>query len=177
MESIEVLNERLINVYGRYLDERPLFRLIYSENVTEIRDITHTKEGLPYLHPEPGEVKKYSWLNNKYILEGLRETGVLRNGKVEGIIDYEPMWVFEDKDGNPLPPDWLVIQALMESARCAQEGRSPNFKNIEDENDPEVMAKRLEKIQEQLFPNETEIGDALAYKEAIVVPRNYTKEN
>jgi hypothetical protein len=30
---------------------------------------------------------------------------------------------------------------------------------------------------EELFGDETETGDALAYGEAIVVPRNYEKEN
>lgn len=168
MESIEVLNERLINVYGRYLDYQPLFRLVYSEDIKTIRDNAHGW---------PEELPKYPWLTNKYILEGLKETGSLINGKIEQVIDYEPMWVFEDRHGNALPLDWEMIEAIMESARCAQEGRSPNFKNIEDENDPEVKMKRLNEIQNKLFPNETEIGDALAYKEAIVVPRNYTKEN
>jgi hypothetical protein len=39
------------------------------------------------------------------------------------------------------------------------------------------MDRRITKLVEELFGNETETGDAMAYGEAIVVPNSYKKEN
>jgi hypothetical protein len=182
MESIQILNQRLIDKYGKYLDERAMFRLVYSEDTFEKRDVTHTRDGFQLLNPSVEEVKKYFWINNKYILEGLKETGILRGGKIEQIIDYEPLWVFEDGNGRPVPPVWPGIEHILESARCAQEGNNGREVDPDDAlKDPKTMheakEQRLKEIQAALWPNETMVGDALAYKEAIVVPRNYTKEN
>ncbi len=171
MESIETLNKRLIDKYGRYLDYQAMFRLVYSETILEKQP------------PDFIEIKKYIWLNNKYILEGLKEVPEFQQGEFVNKLSYEPIWVFEDRKGTPVPPVWLAIETILESMRCAMEGN--NGAKYEDpiiaENDPkigkEVKEKRMQELQEALFPNESEVGDALAYREAIVVPRNYTKEN
>lgn len=183
MELIETLNNRLIERYGKYLDNSPLFRIIYSEDVMEKRLVTHTKDGFQLLSPEYLEVPKYrQYVHNKYILEGLKELPEFEESGLTTKLSYEPIWVFEDGKGNSVPPVWLAIEIILESLRCAIEGKGEKYVDpLIAENDPkigpEVKEKRLKEIQDALFPNETDIGDALAYHEGIVVPRNYTKES
>jgi len=40
----------------------------------------------------------------------------------------------------------------------------------------ETKDDRVSKLQNELFGNETAVGDALAYKEGVSVPSNYKKE-
>jgi hypothetical protein len=40
---------------------------------------------------------------------------------------------------------------------------------------PEGRDQRISEMQMELFGDETEVGDALRYKEGIVVPSNYNK--
>lgn len=183
MESIETLNKRLIEKYGKYLDNQPMFRVVFSEELFEKRLSNHSKEGFELLQPRITEVRKYGYIQNKYVLEGLKEIPEIYQGEIGSKLSYEPMWVFEDGNGNPVPPIWLAIEIVLESVRCSVEGNN-GTKYVDpmiEENDPkigaEVKAARLKEIQDSLFPNETDTGDALAYKEAIVVPRNYTKDN
>jgi hypothetical protein len=183
MENIETLNQRLIDHYGKYLDGRPMFRIMFSEDVMEKRLVTHTKDGFQLLTTQIAEVPKYrQYIHGKYILEGLKESQRLEKDGIVNEIAYECMWVFEDGNGNAVPPIWIGIEHILESVRCAMEGKSPKWVDPKEaENDPktayEAREKKLKDIQDALFPNETDVGDALAYKEAIVVPRNYTKEN
>lgn len=184
MESIETLNKRLVDRYGKYLDDRPMFRIIFSEDITEKRLVTHTKDGFQLLNPEMAEVPKYrQYIHGKHILEGLRLTQeLLPNNTISEKIDYECVWVFEDGNDRPVYPVWLGIELILESVRCAQEGNNTKYEDpLIAENDPkighEVKEARLKAIQDALFPNDNDITDALAYKEAIVVPRNYTKES
>jgi hypothetical protein len=50
-------------------------------------------------------------------------------------------------------------------------------KYIDDEQNttPEGREQRITKLHEELFGNETEVGDALRYKEGVTVPPNYDK--
>ena len=49
------------------------------------------------------------------------------------------------------------------------------YVDSEENTTPEGRDCRITKLQEELFGNETETGDALRYKEGIVVPTNYER--
>jgi hypothetical protein len=180
MESVKILNERLSRDYGYFDGTMPQWRIVWSEDQLEKRRITHTKEGFELLNVLVQEVPKYrQWIHNKYILERALPIPALVETDLVNKFSYEPVWTFEDKDGEPLPPRWDVITIVIESIyRAAAASIGAKYKNPdEDEKDPDVAIeakkKRLDLLQEELFGNETETGDALAHKQGIIVPTSY----
>jgi hypothetical protein len=51
------------------------------------------------------------------------------------------------------------------------------YTDTEENTTPEGRDQRISKLQMELFGDETETGDALRYKEGIVVPSTYEKVN
>lgn len=172
-ESVEVLNQRLVDYFG-YFEGQPSWRVVFSDDQLEKRRGTyrdHTKEGL-FLREvtEIREVPKYrQWIQHKWILERLTAVPEMCQDELLTRLSYEPIWVFEDKKGNPLDPIWMAIEYLV-TRILGKQGRRPF---IPEENAEE----RISKLEEYLFGNETDVGDALAHKEGIVVPENKNDAN
>lgn len=164
MESIETLNERLLNLHGKFADTTlPLWRVSYSDEQFEKRLVN----GLML------EVKKYPWIKFRYILERAMPIAPTDSFDLGGIkFSFEPVWVFEDRYGNPLPPLWAAIEAILDSvARASARAVGARYKNPEDGNDPlEIKLERVKKMEKALFGNESEVCDALAHKQAVTVP-------
>jgi hypothetical protein len=176
MESIEVLNNRLKDYFGiDTASDNPIFRIVWSDDQLENRLVDHLDSGIMLLFPEVREVKKYSYLPHVYILERLvivpeeqqKELGVKQS--------YEPIWSYMDDQRNALPPLWNATKFIIDSLYAAL-GKQSMAKYVE-KTDPEEAERRVKAIQEELFGNETEVSDALRYKEGIVVPGNYQKDN
>jgi hypothetical protein len=68
---------------------------------------------------------------------------------------------------------WPVTQFAIDTLYAAL-GKTNLEKYVEP---TETRDERIQKIQEELFGNETDVSDALTYKEGIVVPSNYNKES
>jgi len=174
MESIGALNKRLIDYYGLFEGGEPNFRLTWSDSETEKRLGTFndfTSEGI-FLRTvtEVREVPKYrQWIHHKWILERLTVVPELQRRELaDAKVSYEPLWVFEDKNGKPLPPKWEAIQAIINFSQ-------PHESSIPYQEELGSDEERIIKLQAELFGNESEVADALAYKEAITVPTNYEK--
>ena len=173
-EPIEKINYQLEREFGKAFNNQPNFRVVWSEDQYEKRKTDRTDEGFQLLVSEVRLLPKYrQYIHEKYILERLipivGETDLVVN------VNYEPCWVFQDSQGNYLPLRFdackIVVQTLY-----SQMGKKDTFKKYKDpEADPGFRLQQLEDIEEELFGNETEVGDSMAYKEAIVVPRNYEK--
>ena len=56
--------------------------------------------------------------------------------------------------------------------------RKVSRKYVDDEKNTskEGREQKINELQGELFGNETDTGDALAYREGIVVPNNYKKD-
>ncbi len=176
MESVEILNERLLKNYGK-VEHLVQWRIVYSEDQFEKRFTDYTNEGFQLLFPVVREMPKYrQWITNKYILERVMPVSDIDAQQLLGKYSYEPVWVFEDAKGNALPPKWEAITLVISSVYQAS-ARAVGRRYIDpDENSEEALELkrlRIARIQEELFGNETEVGDALAHKQAIVVPRSY----
>ena len=65
MHEIFTINKRLREVYGLTIDGNSRFRVVWSENSYEKRLVPVVSEA----GFEVQEVKKYSYLENRYILE------------------------------------------------------------------------------------------------------------
>lgn len=179
LERIETLNQRLIDRYGRFLDtNHPLYRIVWSEDQLEKRKITHTKDGFQLLTPEIQEVPKYrQWVHNKFILENLHVVPEFSNTDLVEKLSYEPLWVFETEKGEAIAPIWPAVEVIIETQRGNMEGLTKKYADPRDDNAREWHRQEIDKLAAELFGNETDTGDALKYKEGVVVPRNYEKRD
>lgn len=170
-KDIEIMNMWLERDYGYFEATYPLFRIVWSEDQIEKRFVNHTDEGLELAKPVVRERKKYSqWIHNKYILERLIPVPPIAD--LVGKTSYEPVWVFENKDGHPLPPNYDVCKIVIASIHAAT-AKAVGAKYLDPRTRPDFKAEdaiRLQKLQEELFGNETPVTDALAHGTGVVVP-------
>jgi len=161
-------NRRLKDNYGIWENGLPNYRLVWSEDQYEKRigefDIV-TESGI-FLRKEVGvkEVPKYRYFREKWVLEKIFPI----NGP--GLTEkwsYEPVYAFVQF------PSWKAIQFLIHTIIANMSG-NPNYPKYHEPNlSPEEERYRIEEIAKELFSNETSTGDALAHKQAIIVPRSY----
>lgn len=170
VEPLERINETLLREYGKWTDERPRFRVTWSENQRECRKMTHTDEGLLLLHPEVREVRKYSHIKDRYVLEQLSVVPDVNDNDLVTALSYEPLWTFEDRHGNYLPPRFdackLIITALYHNLE------NSHFKKYDEGDVEENRRKELEDTEKYLFGDDTAISDALGTRQGVIVPEN-----
>ena len=178
LESVEAINKWLRDEYGIELtSDRPIYRVVWSNDQTEKRLMYYTDSGIALLTPEVREVPKYQWAKDRYILERLSYVDTEVAGEMTiNKISYEPIWSFVDNKLNALPPRRDVCKIIIDTLHAAIYGDHSLAKYKDKGEDLEETKERIAKIQDELFGNETDTGDALAHGEAIVVPRNFESE-
>jgi hypothetical protein len=173
-ETIENINKKLKEEFGYELDGRPRFRVVFSDDQFEKRWIQFTDEGFPLLEPEVRELPKYrQFIQQKYILERLvpvvGETDLIEK------MSYEPCWVFQTKNQEYLPPFYdgclLVIRSMYDAM-----GKAGTFTKYKDKNvSKEEQLAHIERVEKELFGNETEMADNLHIGAGITVPEMPSK--
>lgn len=167
-EPIETLNTRLLEHFGRFENNDPNFRIVWSDDQTEKQLCETTKDGFFLLSPEIREVKKYSWIHHKYILERVVPVPEFQIPILGKKVSYEPIWVFEDPEGNPLPPHWdaiwILVTTLLDRATYKM---APEKIPDGEGNTLEEIEERAKKLEELIYGNETSVGDALATGSAV----------
>jgi hypothetical protein len=173
IETLPAMNKRLIDDFGLFEDGRPNFRIVWSEDQIEKRKVWQTDEGFHLLSPQVKEVKKYPYLPNTYLLERL--FGVDENNFSDLVTktSYECIWAFRTDLGEPVQPVYkfvkLLVETLLENEKRARDTNEPPkyvMPELEKQT-PEAIEQRIKIIQEQLYGNETEVGDALHLDEAV----------
>ena len=159
-ESIESINEQLLNEYGTEFGDSPRFRVVFSEDQFEKRWTEFTDEGFQLLHPEVRLLPKYKQhIREKFILERL--VPIVGETDLTTKVSYEPAWVFQDKNGNYLPPFFEGCKHVIESMFAAI-GRAGTFTKYKDKNvSPEERLAAIKKVEDELFGNETNMTDDL----------------
>ena len=175
MESIETLNARLMEYFGiDTASSQPIFRIVWSEDQFENRLTDTLDSGIQLLFPVIRLCRKYNYIKDLYILERLVVVPEEQVKELAGLkVSYEPLFAYRREDGTPLSPTWEATKFVVDTVLAAT-GKKSLRKYVEDTS-PEALDARITKIQQELFGNETDTGDALAYKEGITVPTNYTK--
>lgn len=177
METVETINQRLIEYFGLdTLSGLPIWRIVFSEDQFEKRLGTYddySSSGI-YIRTvrEVREVPKYrQWIHEKHVLERLVIVPEINQADLpESKISYEPIWVFEDKAGKPLPPKWEAAKFVIDAVYAAQGKRSlAKYADTEQDNE-EIRNQRINELQSELFGNESRVTDALAHGYGIVVP-------
>lgn len=186
MEPLETINNRLKDQYGRFDTTRPNWRIVWSTDQMEMRFgeyNRYSKSGL-FLGTYTGSllVPKYSYAKDRWILERLIPVTALHDiAELAGnIASYEPVWVFETATGEPLPYRWdaikIIIESVHDAARLIRGGRKDKNPMDDPKISREVQEMKIRALEESLFGNESEIADALAYREGIIVPSSYRKD-
>jgi len=182
-ETVSSINNQLIDLFGiDTLTGAPIWRVAWSEDQLEKRYGTYddyTSSGI-YLRTvtEVREVPKYrQWIKEKYVVERLTLIpDVSKEDLPTEKLSYEPMYVFEDVRGRYLPPKLEAAKFVIDSIYAAM-GKSSLAKYKDPDNCTEAEMEntrdRIAQLQEELFGDETTIGDALAHKEGIIVPHTY----
>lgn len=168
-EPIERINYQLEKEFGKSFDNRPNYRVIWSEDQYEKRWVAHTQEGWELLTPRVEERPKYKqYIQEKWILEVL--IPVIGQTELTENVSYEPLWPFMDHDGNYLPPRYDVCKIVIDQ-RHERMGRPSPIRKWNDPNStPEGRQAALAKVEQELFGDETPVGDALYHDYGIVVP-------
>jgi hypothetical protein len=173
---IKFLNRKLKDEYGT-TEDFANYRVVWSDDQFEKRKTGFTSEGLQLLTPVVRELPKYrQWVKDKYILERLTVVPELIETDLVEKLSYEPVWVFEDTMGNALRPVWGAIKFILDAVTQNTE-HSGYTKYAEKPESIEEKHERIKELQLELFGNETDLGDALAHREGIVVPNGYSSIN
>lgn len=188
-QSIETINNQLIDFYGiDTITGQSMWRVVWSNDQFEHRRGVYddfTDSGI-YLRTveEVRYVPKYKqWIKDKYVLERLVVIPEANIAELPAAkISYEPMYTFETESGKYLPPRIDACQFVINTVLAAQgKGSLAKYKDplsgVTKEEMLAIKNQEIDTLQEELFGNETDIGDALAHHEGVSVPHNYKKEN
>lgn len=174
-EPIEVLNERLVEYFGKDTNtNRPIWRIVWSDDQLEKQLLNYTPEGLELIHPQWYEVPRYKMIgvHSRYVLERYVIVPERHAHEMTVKLSYEPMWVFEDKNGFPLPPKWEACKHIIDTVYLAigKEVKA-KYRDPDSGKSPKELigeeAERIKAIETDLFGNETPTGDALAHNEGV----------
>lgn len=174
-ESLEIINGRLADYYGSD-GKLANWRVSWSPDQFEMRHGTYedrTPEGL-FIRKvtEVRKVPKYrQYIESKWILEALLPVPSINMLELpETKLTYECIYAFPYSDGKPLFPVWPALRLIVDSVReKAGVNIGARYKDPMSDKKvaPEVKEARLKELEETLYGNETDIGDALAYKQGV----------
>lgn len=176
-EPIESINKQLVDLFG--IDTatgQPIFRVVWSEDQFEKRMVDTTDTGIQLLHPVLKLVPKYSqWIDNRFVLERLVLVPEQNIQELAGVkLSYEPLWVFRGKFDEYVPPTVWACKFVIDTLYAAL-GKTSMAKYVDEEAEhpEEVREKRIGKLQEELFGDESSLIGRTITGEAIVVPQSY----
>jgi hypothetical protein len=148
MTDVEIINAWLQGQY-QTLENRPVYRLVWSEDIFENRlgtFRTFTPSGL-FLRETTGvrKVRKYNYIHHRWIFEMFAPGNITRNPETPDASsgDYVPVYVFESGTGIYLPPTRKVVEFLI----SCLEGR---VKRDELPSDEYLEDKELQAVEESL---------------------------
>lgn len=174
------INKKLLRLHGRDVTHNlPKFRVVRSETQIEKRHGNYNVfYGDIFIRNETGtrETIKYHYLKPCWILEKLCVINTIKDYLViKQAYTYEPLHTFLDKDDNPLPLVWRVVEFVIGNYLKAE--RRVQRTELDDLADEAKKQKKEEdRVKEILFGNDTNVSSALEYKEGIVVPSTFKSE-
>ncbi len=162
-----LINRYLKDNYGSTGDEAN-FRLVWSDDQFEKRLVDYVA-GIHLTVPEVREVRKYNYIQQKYVLEKL--TVIHQSTELLTQLSYEPIWTFETNNHEYIMPNYgackFVVDSLLEAMRINKYYTRYKEPNSTSEEFKEAERARLDALKEELFGNESDITDALSVGEGV----------
>jgi len=141
--TVDEINIKLKQNYGTSpLKDEAIFRIVWSTRQIEYRKGIH---GDFDIVETVKQVQKYNYVLDRFILEKLVYIGQQRELVNVSGFSYEPVYVFQDKHGNPLPVEWWAVEYAVKSL-LGQLGSAPRRNEYMDHQAQEdrVKAEELE---------------------------------
>lgn len=175
-QEIQDINEKLKRHFGVDTESgNPIWRVSWSSDQYEKRLTEYTKDGFLLLQPEVRELPKYNYCKNRWILENYVFIPDLTVDIEKAYAfdmrakSYENMYTFEDgRTGDAIRPVFEACKFIIDLL-AAQKGKTSLRKYIDTSENPEEKEKRINKLQEELFGEESSLlgrtitGEAVAY--------------
>ncbi len=184
LEKVEDINRQLLDSFGiDTISGQAMWRVVWSDDQFEKRLTEYSDSGVKLLYPEVRELPKYrQWIPSKFVLERLvlvpdASMPELPTSK----LSYEPIYIFENANGYPLPPRFDACQFAIQCVYSAQgKGYVEVYKDpeaglntkqlLEQKND------RLNELENSLFGDESGLkGKTHLTKEAVVIDSTKSK--
>lgn len=180
-EPIDDINKQLVDLFG--IDTStgdPIYRIVWSETQFEKRLMNMTDMGVLLARPEVRLVPKYrQWIQNKYVLERLVVVPEQNIEELAGLkLSYEPLWVFQNSEGEALPPTLWAAKFCVDTVHAVL-GKKSLARYIDEEakNPVESKEKRIAQLTEELFGDESFLIGRTVTGEAVAMPPNYERES
>lgn len=175
MENLETVNKRLLDNYGKGLQDLPRYRIVWAASEKETRTgrfVKHTEAGI-YLGEAvlTTEVEKYPQWEGYWILEYIQPNH--SNPELKAAYSYEPIWIFKDGYDNPLPFDWEITEKIIYFHIHGMAKPAPTQReldNAEEEKLEKEKAATLDYLQhDEPFPNK------MYDSKVVTVPSKYER--
>lgn len=172
-KELELINRRLAEWYGQ-TEDKPHFRLVWADNLTERRLVDRSPEGLAYASPRVEVVKKYNYIHLRYVLEKLTVVPDFQIELTEKL-SYEPVWTWEKTDEHKeriyvrpnLDACRFVIETVLEQMRLGDRYIKYKDPYSDSEEAQQLRLKELDDLKDELFGDESPITDALSVRQGI----------
>lgn len=171
LPEINRINAQLEDYFGRE-DNKPRWRVVWSGDQLETRwgDFEDRKSNGELIRAvsEWRQIPKYNQYINPpvWILERLLEMPSFEI-KFASKLSYECLWAFNPEQ----IPRWGAVKLLVDTVNQNMEQHYIGAKYPDPDSTPESAMEnkedRIKIIEEELFGNETEMGDALAYRQGV----------
>lgn len=171
MTDIEIINEK-IKEHGLNLFDAPLYRVVWSDYQTEMRrGIFKVTFGSLFLGEElvTKRVPKYNYIIERWILERWFPPSLSFNPELPDSSqgDYIPLYIFQDKFGNPLPVVEKVVQRIIHCAEHpTHETTEEKVNKLLEEEDKEVEAY-MNALEVSPITNALHMREAVGYDSRI----------
>lgn len=147
--------------------------ITYSDDQVEKQFTNMTDGGIELLYPEVREVKKYPWIEHKYILEHLVATPEANLAEIGAKVSYNCIFPFENaRDNSPLPPLFEMAKFVIDTVHASMYGNGGLAKYVQPSNEQEIKdrLKRISEMEEYLFGHVSGLGGTTVTGESIIVP-------
>lgn len=133
--DVNTINKWLLATYGEGPNERPIFRVCFSNDLVEKR-IGDLKDPSAVMEhrldkSKVTEVLKYNYLPDRWILEKIVYAP---NQEIAGskYCHYEPVYVFQDKDCNYLAPNRKVCELILNMLLKGEPMSKEDWANLDE---------------------------------------------
>lgn len=177
IEEFRLINRKLKDNYGN-TNDLAHFRLVWSDDETQLRSTNFTVEGLQLMYPEVRLMRKYPDIHERYVLEWLQVNlnfDKLEDGKPVEELVYGPCWTFEvlndRKEKCFIAPNYgackFVAEIIMNNV--SQAGNYTKYEDPDINSDiaKELKEERIKELQKDLFGDESSITDALSLRQGV----------
>jgi hypothetical protein len=169
LETIQNLNKYL-EIKGKTLEGKPLYRLVWSDDQFEFRKgLFKEFLGETFLREFTGvkEVRKYNYIHSRYILERHFPPEYCNSAEIANPNYYEPVYVVQDRFGSYLEPNIKVLDFLISAAENSTATSEQELINNLKEKDEKEIQEIADALEVSELAVSLRMGESVAYSKGL----------